>query len=152
MAEAKYVKNFRYSEKSKKFFSKRALPASVPPAPLDKVQMDTIVIYALTPSTLFRGGASPEKVGWKRDRIDGQKVYLTIFMSFLLRNEYLLEESGVDMSTPVHPVVPPLPLVEQLQGFSSELIRFSERREMSRSSSVISLGKKRNYDMLSRLG
>ena len=55
-----------------------------------------------------RGGASPEKVGWKRDRIDGQKVYLTIFMSFFLRNEYLLEESGVDMSTPVHPVAPPL--------------------------------------------
>ena len=47
-------------------------------------------------------------MGWKRDRIDGQKVYLAIFMSFLLRNEYLLEESGVDMSTPVHPVVPPL--------------------------------------------
>ena len=35
----------------------------------------------------IRGGASPEKMGWKRDRIDGQKVYLTIFMSFLLRNE-----------------------------------------------------------------
>ena len=37
--------------------------------------------------TAFRGGASPEKVGWKRDRMDGQKVYLTIFTSFLLRNE-----------------------------------------------------------------
>ena len=56
----------------------------------------------------IRGGASPEKVGWKRDRIDGQKVYLTIFMSFLLKNEYRLEESGVDMSTPVHPLAPPL--------------------------------------------
>ena len=56
----------------------------------------------------FRGGASPEKVGWKTDRIDGQKVYLTILMSFLLRNEYLPEESGVDISTPVHPVAPPL--------------------------------------------
>ena len=55
-----------------------------------------------------RSGASPEKVGWKTDRIDGQKVYLTIFMSFLLRNEYRPEESGVDMSTPVHPVAPPL--------------------------------------------
>ena len=56
-----------------------------------------------------RGGASPEKVGWKRDGIDGQKVYLTILMSFLLRNEYRPEESGVDMSNPVHPVAPPLP-------------------------------------------
>ena len=56
----------------------------------------------------FRGGASPEKVGWKGDRIDGQKVYLMIFMSFLLRNEYRPQESGVDMSTPVHPVAPPL--------------------------------------------
>ena len=37
---------------------------------------------------MVRGGASPEKVGWKRDGIDGQKVYLTILMSFLLRNEY----------------------------------------------------------------
>ena len=61
----------------------------------------------------FRGGASPEKVGWKRDRIDGQKVYLTILTSFLLRNEYRPEDSGldisgVDMSTPIHPVAPPL--------------------------------------------
>ena len=55
-----------------------------------------------------RGGASPEKVGWKSDRIDGQQVYLTIFMSFLFGNGYLPEESGVDMSTPVHPVAPPL--------------------------------------------
>ena len=47
-------------------------------------------------------------MGWKRDRIDGQKVYLAILMSFLLRNEYLPEESGVDISTPVHPVAPPL--------------------------------------------
>ena len=54
----------------------------------------------------IRGGASPEKVGWKRDSIDGQKVYLMIFMSFLLRNEYRPEESGVDMSTPVHPSPP----------------------------------------------
>ena len=29
-------------------------------------------------------------------------------MSFLLGNGYRLEESGVDMSTPVHPVAPPL--------------------------------------------
>ena len=57
---------------------------------------------------MTRGGASPEKVGWKSDRIDGQQVYLTIFMSFLLGNGYLPEESGVDMSTPVHPVAPPL--------------------------------------------
>ena len=55
-----------------------------------------------------RGGASPEKVGWKRDSIDGQKVYLMTFMSFLLRNEDRPEESWVDMSTPVHPVAPPL--------------------------------------------
>ena len=27
-------------------------------------------------------------MGWKRERIDGQKAYLTILMSFLLRNEY----------------------------------------------------------------
>ena len=61
---------------------------------------------------VVRGGASPEKVGWKRDRIDGQKVFLTIFMSFLLRNEYWPEENGVDMSTPVHPVAPPLVVVQ----------------------------------------
>ena len=30
------------------------------------------------------------------------------FISFLLRNKYRPEESAVDMSTPVHPVVPPL--------------------------------------------
>ena len=47
-------------------------------------------------------------MGWKSDKIDGQKVYLTIFMSFLLGNRYRPEESGVDMSTPVHPVAPPL--------------------------------------------
>ena len=34
-----------------------------------------------------RGGAYPEKVGWKRDKIDEQKVYLTILMSFLRRIE-----------------------------------------------------------------
>ena len=55
-----------------------------------------------------RGGASPEKVEWKRDRIDGQKLYLTIFISLLLNNEYRPEESGLDMSTPVHLVAPPL--------------------------------------------
>ena len=33
-----------------------------------------------------RGSASPEKVGWKGDRIDCQEVFLIIFMSFLLRN------------------------------------------------------------------
>ena len=51
---------------------------------------------------------SPEKVDWTRSRIDCQKVYLTLFISFLLKNENQPEESGVDMSTPVHPVVPPL--------------------------------------------
>ena len=49
----------------------------------------------MLPGVTSRGGASLEKVGWKRDRIDGQKVYLTIFMSFLLRNEYRPKESGV---------------------------------------------------------
>ena len=48
----------------------------------------------------LRGGASPEKVGWKRDQINGQKVYVTIFMSFLLRNEYRPEKSGVDNPSP----------------------------------------------------
>ena len=51
-----------------------------------------------------RGGTSTEKVGWKRDGIDGQKVFLTILMSFLLGPE----RSGVDTSTPVHPVESPL--------------------------------------------
>ena len=36
----------------------------------------------------LRGGASLEKMGWNRDKIDGQKVYLTIFISLLLRSEY----------------------------------------------------------------
>ena len=49
--------------------------------------------------TRFRGDASPEKVGWKKDGIDGQKVYLTVFMSVSLGNEYWPEESGVDMSS-----------------------------------------------------
>ena len=53
-----------------------------------------------------QGRCQPRKVGWKRDRIDGQKVYLTILTSFLLRNEYRPEESGMDMSTPIHPVAP----------------------------------------------
>ena len=61
-----------------------------------------------TTASMCRGGASPERVGWKRDRIDGQKIYQTIFMSFLLGNEYRPEESGVDMSSPVNPVAPPL--------------------------------------------
>ena len=69
---------------------------------------DGIKITNTLSSFPCRGGASPEKVGWKRDKIDGQKVYLTNFMSFSLRNEYRPEESGVDMSTPVHPVAPPL--------------------------------------------
>ena len=60
---------------------------------------------------VIRGGASPEKLGWKSDRIDGQKVYLTIFMSFLLRNGYRPEESGV----PVHPVARPLLVIIQGQ-------------------------------------
>ena len=70
---------------------------------------------------LLRGGARPEKVGWKGDRIDGQKVYLTIFTSFLLRNEYRPEESEVDMSTPVHPVAPPLALL--LLGYTIEWVQ-----------------------------
>ena len=49
----------------------------------------------------IRGSASTEKVGWKRDGIDEQKVYLTIVMSFLFRNGYRPEES-------VHPMAPPL--------------------------------------------
>ena len=57
---------------------------------------------------IYRGGASQEKMGRKSGRIDGQKVNLTIFMSFLLGNGYRPEESGVDMSTPVHPVAPSL--------------------------------------------
>ena len=60
---------------------------------------------------MIRGGASPEKVGWKRDVIDGQKVYLTILMSCLLRNEYRHEGSGVDIPTSVHPMVPPLIMI-----------------------------------------
>ena len=59
-------------------------------------------------ATRIRDGASPEKVGWKRDEINGQKVYLAISMSFLLRNEYRPEKSGMGVSTPVHPVAPPL--------------------------------------------
>ena len=47
-----------------------------------------------------RGSASPEKVGWTRGRIDCQMVYLTLVISFFLKNEYQHEESGVDMSTP----------------------------------------------------
>ena len=42
----------------------------------------------------IRDGASPEKFGWKRDTIDGQKLYLTMFTSFLLRNEYRREKGG----------------------------------------------------------
>ena len=38
--------------------------------------------------------ASAQKRVWKRDEIKGQEVYLTIFMSFLLRNEYRPEKSG----------------------------------------------------------
>ena len=56
---------------------------------------------------LPRGGASIEKVGWTRGKIDCQKVYPMFFTSFLLRNIYQPEESGVDMSTPVHPMAPP---------------------------------------------
>ena len=55
-----------------------------------------------------RGGVSFEKVGWIRRKIYCQKVYLMIFISFLLWNKYCPEKSGVDMSTPVHPVAPPL--------------------------------------------
>ena len=45
---------------------------------------------------ICRGVTSPEKVGWKRDKTDDQKVCLTIFMSFL------------DMSNQVHHVASPL--------------------------------------------
>ena len=55
-----------------------------------------------------RGGACPRKIGRKRDGIDGQQVYLTVFITFFLWNENRPEESGVDMSTPVHPMAPPL--------------------------------------------
>ena len=54
-----------------------------------------------------RGGASPEQVGWKRDRIDGQKVSLTIFILFCLGININLRK-GVDRSTTVHPVASPL--------------------------------------------
>ena len=55
-----------------------------------------------------RGGASVEKVGWTRGKIDCQKVYLMYFMSFLLGNKYRPEESRVNMSTPVYPMALPL--------------------------------------------
>ena len=44
---------------------------------------------------LARGGASPES-GVKRDKINGQKVYLTIFKMFLLRNKHRPEKGRVD--------------------------------------------------------
>ena len=69
-------------------------------------------------SAATQGRRQSRKVGWKSDRIDGQKVYLTIFMSFLLGNGYLPEESGVDMSTPVHPLAPPLRLRQSNHGLS----------------------------------
>ena len=60
-----------------------------------------------------RGVASPEKLAWKTDRTDDQQVCLTICMSFLLRNEYRPEESGVDISTPFYPVASPLRVTEK---------------------------------------
>ena len=88
------------------------------------------------PNLPNRGGASPEKVGWKKDRMDGQKVYLTIFMPFLLRNEYRPEESGVYMSTPVHPVSPPL--LPNLPF--SELVSQSNTNSESSKSTVFRIG------------
>ena len=83
--------------------------ANAPSQKISKEAVETIPFsHACCPSFPSRGGASLEKVGWKRDRIDGQKVYLTILMSLLLRNGHQSAESGVDVSTPVHPVAPPL--------------------------------------------
>ena len=48
-------------------------------------------------------GASPTKVWCTRNRTDCHKVYLAFFISVLLKNQYQPEESGVDMSTLVHP-------------------------------------------------
>ena len=71
----------------------------------NSLQEDQAIKKSLIATVTETGGASPEKVGWKSDRIDGQKVYLTILMSFLVGNGYRPEESGVDI-TPVHPVAP----------------------------------------------
>ena len=71
---------------------------------------------------LVRGGTSPEKVGLTRGKTDCQKVYLTFFMLFLLRNEYRSDESGVGMSTPVHPAALPLhPVKTTFQSESKSL-------------------------------
>ena len=73
--------------------------------------LESVLHYSLkklNDATSNRGGASFKKVGWTRGKIYCQKVYLMFLTSFLLRNEYRPEESGVDMSTPVHPVAPPL--------------------------------------------
>ena len=74
-------------------------------------------------------GAAPAQKKWSGKEIElmGQKVYLTILMSFLLRNEYGPEESGVDMSTPVHPMAPPLlSLVVYLARFVLSTVSTSE--------------------------
>ena len=43
-------------------------------------------------------------------------------ISSFLRNKYLPEKSGVDMSTPVHPMAPPLePLQSNDQAFGNSL-------------------------------
>ena len=55
-----------------------------------------------------------QKSGVEKDGSDGQKIYLTISMSFSLGNEYRPEESGVDTSSPVHPMAPPLILTYDL--------------------------------------
>ena len=44
------------------------------------------------------------------------------FISFLLRNKYRPEESGVGMSTPVHPMAPPLvPFLKGKRFYTSQL-------------------------------
>ena len=55
---------------------------------------------------MARGSASFEKVGWRGGQIDCQKVHLMFFISFLLRDKYRPEESGVDRH--FHPVAPSL--------------------------------------------
>ena len=59
-------------------------------------------------SSLFRGDASFENVGWTRGKIRLPESIPNVFISFLLRNKYRPGESRLDMSTPVHPVAPPL--------------------------------------------
>ena len=55
-------------------------------------------VIAAKISSSATGGASFEKVGWTRGKIDCQKVYLLFFILLLLRNKYRPEESGADIS------------------------------------------------------